>query len=141
MADKTHLSTVEKVLFLKSIDIFEHATIEELGRIAALTQEVWFEAGETIQREGDPKSAIYIIMEGRALVQSSGKVVREVAEKHAVGVLGALGLNSASRTVIVSERVHALKLNVQDFEDILAADFDLVKTVLRAVADHIRQGL
>ena len=31
---------MEKVIFLKSVDIFKHATIEELGGVAALTEEV-----------------------------------------------------------------------------------------------------
>ena len=123
------------------MDIFERATLEELGRIAALAQEVWFEAGDIIYREGDPVVAIYIILNGRASAQSNGKVAREVKEKHAVGVLAALGLDSALRTVTADEQIHALKLNVQDFQDVLASDFDLVKAVLRAVANHIRQGL
>jgi len=140
MTEETHLSTVEKILFLKSVDIFEHAAIEELGRVAALTQDARFEAGETIYREGDPVEAIYIILKGRAVVQSHGKVVREVGEKNAVGVLAALDLGAALRTVTAREPVHVLKLNVQDFQDVLASDFELVKAVFRVVAEQIRQG-
>jgi CRP/FNR family transcriptional regulator, cyclic AMP receptor protein len=140
MTEETHLSTVEKILFLKSVDIFQHAAIEELGRVAALTQDARFEAGETIYREGDPVEAIYIILKGRAVVQSHGKVVREVGEKIAVGVLAALDLGAALRTVTAREPVHVLKLNVQDFQDVLASDFELVKAVFRVVAEQIRQG-
>jgi len=32
------------------VDIFEHATVEQLGRIAGLMEEVNFEAGETIHK-------------------------------------------------------------------------------------------
>jgi len=135
-----NLSTIEKVIFLKSVDIFEHAAIEELGRLAALTQEVRFEAGETIYREGDPVEAIYVILKGCAAVQSNGKVIREVGEKHVVGALAALDLNSALRTVKAIEPVHALKLNVQDFQDVLSSDFELVKAVFRVVSEHIRKG-
>lgn len=140
MSEERRLSTVEKVLLLKSVDIFEHAAIEELGRIATLTEEVQFEAGETIYREGDPVEAIYIILKGRAAVQSKGKVIREVGERHAIGALGALDLNSALRTVTAREPVHALKLNVQDFQDMLSSDFELVKAVFRVVAQHVREG-
>ena len=34
MPTENNLSTIEKVIFLKSVDIFEHATVEQLGRIA-----------------------------------------------------------------------------------------------------------
>ena len=40
MSTEKNLTTIEKVIFLKSVDIFEHATIEHLGRIAGLTEEV-----------------------------------------------------------------------------------------------------
>ena len=140
MTEEQRLSTIEKVLFLKSVGIFTHAAIEELGRIATLMQEVRFETGETIYREGNPIDAIYVILRGRVAVQSSGKIVREVAEHHVVGALAALDLGSALRTVTALEPVHALKLNVQDFQDLLASDFDLVKAVFRVVAQQIRTG-
>lgn len=140
MIEPRLLSTVEKVLFLKSVDIFEHAAIEELGRIASVVQEARFAAGATIYREGDPVDAIYIILSGRVMVQNHGQAGREVGARHAVGVLAALDLNTALRTVIAREPVTVLKLNVQDFQDVLAADFELVKAVFRVVAEHIRQG-
>ena len=138
--EQTRLTTIEKVIFLKSVDIFEHAPIEELGRVAALTEEAQFEAGETIYREGEPLEAIYIILKGRVAVQSNGKVIREMGEKHAVGTLSALDFNSALRTVKAIEPINALKLQVQDFQDLPSLDFELVKAVFRVVAQQIRTG-
>jgi CRP/FNR family transcriptional regulator, cyclic AMP receptor protein len=134
------LSTVEKVLFLKSVGIFAHAAIEELGRIATLMQEVRFETGETIYREGNPIDAIYVILRGRVAVQSAERVIREAREHDVVGALASLDLGVALRTVTALEPVHALKLAVQDFQDLLASDFNLVKAVFRVVAQHIRTG-
>ena len=138
--EQTRLTTIEKVIFLKSVDIFEHAPIEELGRVAALMEEAQFEAGETIYREGERLEAIYIILKGRVAVQSNGKVIREMGEKRAVGTLSALDFNSALRTVKAIEPIRALKLQVQDFQDILSLDFELVKAVFRVVAQQIRTG-
>jgi CRP-like cAMP-binding protein len=139
VTEQRSLSTVEKVLFLKTVDIFERATIEELGRIAALTEEVRFEAGETIYREGEAVDAIYIILSGRARVENNGKIVHEAGEKSLLGMLAALDFNSALHTVTATQPIHALKLNVQDFEDILSLDFELVKAVFRALAQRLRE--
>jgi len=138
--EEQRLSTVEKVLFLKSVGIFAHAAIEELGRIATLMQEVRFETGETIYREGNPIDAIYVILRGRVALQSDGGVVREAGEHDVVGALASLDLGVALRTVTALEPVHTLKLAVQDFQDLLASDFNLVKAVFRVVAQHIRTG-
>jgi CRP-like cAMP-binding protein len=138
--EEQRLSTVEKVLFLKSVEIFAHAAIEELGRIATLMQEVRFESGETIYREGNPIDAVYVILRGRVAVQNGGRVVREARERHVIGALAALDLGVALRTVTALEPVEALKLSVQDFQDFLASDFDLVKAVFRVIAQKIRTG-
>ena len=133
------LTAIEKVIFLKSLDIFKHATIEELGGVAALTEEVHFEPGETIFREGEPVDAIYLVLKGRVAVEGNGQVVREVREKQAFGTVAALDRNPAIHTVKAIDAVYALKLNAQDFDDILSLDFELVRAIFRALCRMIRE--
>ena len=140
MMEQRRLATVEKVIFLKSVDIFSHATIEELGRVAALTEEVHFEPGETIYREGEPTDAIYLILTGRVVVEGNGHVVREIREKQAFGTVAALDRNPAVHTVKAIDPVYTLKLNAQDFDDILSVDFELVRAVFHALCRIIREG-
>jgi CRP/FNR family cyclic AMP-dependent transcriptional regulator len=134
------LTAIEKVIFLKSVDIFKHATIEELGGVAALTEEVHFKPGETIYREGEPVDAIYLVLKGRVAVEGNGQVVREVGEKQAFGTVAALDRNPAIHTVKAIDAVYALKLNAQDFDDILSLDFELVRAIFRALCRMIRAG-
>jgi CRP-like cAMP-binding protein len=133
------LTSIEKVIFLKSVDIFKHASIEELGGVAALTKEVHFEPGETIFREGDPIDAIYLILKGRVAVEGNGKVVREVGEKQALGTVAALDLKPAIHTVKAIDSVYALKLNAQDLQDLLSLDFELAQAVIRALCQLVRE--
>ena len=140
MMEQRRLATVEKVIFLKSVDIFSHATIEELGRVAALTEDVHFEPGETIYREGEPTDAIYLILTGRVVVEDNGDVVREIREKQAFGTVAALDRRPAVHTVKAIDPVYALKLNAQDFDDILSVDFELVRAVFHALCRIIREG-
>jgi CRP-like cAMP-binding protein len=137
--ERKRLAAIEKVIFLKSVDIFSRATVEELGRIAALTDEVSFEAGETILRKGEPTDAIYFILTGRVAIEEIGQLVREVAERQAFGTVAALDRNPALHTVKAIDAVYALKLNAQDFDDILAVDFELVRAVFHALCQIIRK--
>ena len=138
--EQRKLATIEKVIFLKSVDIFSHATIEELGRIAALTDEVHFEPGETIYREGEPTDAIYLVLKGRVAVESNGRVVREVTDKQAFGTVAALDRNPAVHTLKALDAVHALKLSAQDFDDIHSVDLECVRSVIHALCRLIREG-
>jgi CRP/FNR family transcriptional regulator, cyclic AMP receptor protein len=139
MMEQRRLATIEKVIFLKSVDIFSHATVEELGRVAALTEEVRFEPGETIFRKGEPTDAIFLILAGRVSIESNGQIVREITDKQAFGTVAALDRNPAVHTVKAINAVHALKLNAQDFDDILSLDFELVRAVLHALCRLIRE--
>jgi CRP-like cAMP-binding protein len=140
MAEQRKLSAIEKVLFLKSTAIFEHAAVEELGRVAALAEEVRFGAGETIYREGNPVDAVYMILEGRAGVFREENIACEVSQGHPIGILSVLEVNSAPHTVKALQPVRALRITVQDFQDVLSSDFELVKAVFRVLVEHIRRG-
>jgi CRP-like cAMP-binding protein len=139
MSQEKELSTIEKVLFLKSIDLFAQAAIEELGRVAALTVDDRFTADETIFREGELVDAIYFVVSGRVTVQRNGKRVHEVGAKEAFAIVAALDQAPAVHTVTALEPVHALKLNAQDFHDILALDYELVRAVFRALCRMMRE--
>ena len=138
--ETANLSTIEKILFLKSVDVFAHTTIEELGRIATLTQEVRFQPGETIFREGDPVDALYLVLKGRVMVEKDSVKIREIGEKETFATLAALDLEPAAHTVKAIEPVHALKLNSLDFHEILAQDYALVRSVFRVLSRLIRNG-
>ena len=140
MSQEKELSTIEKVLFLKSIDLFGQAAIEDLGRVAALTEEVRFKSGETIFREGEFVDAIYFVVKGRVAVDRNGSRIREVGKKEAFAIVAALDQKPAAHTVTALEPVHALKLNAQDFHDMLSVDYELVRAVFRALCGMIREN-
>jgi CRP-like cAMP-binding protein len=134
------LTTIEKVIFLKSMDIFAHATVEQLGAIAALTGEIDFESGQSIYRQGEPADAIYLILRGSVMVKRDGQLLREMGEKQAIGTVAALDLCPAPHDVTAVQPVHALELKCADFHDLLALDYELVKAVFRSLCLMIREN-
>ena len=141
MAADQHLTTIEKVIFLKSVDIFEHATIEQLGRIAGLMEEVNFEARETIYNEGDAGDALYVILSGRVALERNGSTIRELKEKEAFGTLEVLDFHPRASNAKAIDPVRVLKLNGQEFHDLLSVDFEMVEAVLRMLCGVVRRVL
>jgi CRP/FNR family cyclic AMP-dependent transcriptional regulator len=136
-----NLSIIEKVIFLKSVDIFEHATVEQLGRIAGLTEEVHFEPGETIFQEGEPGDAFYLLLSGRVFIEKNGHTLREMKEKEAFGTLEVLDFHPRAVTAKAIDQVRALKLNGQEFHDLLSLDIEMVQAVLRMLCGLVRRIL
>jgi CRP/FNR family cyclic AMP-dependent transcriptional regulator len=138
---ENNLSIIEKVIFLKSVDIFEHATVEQLGRVAGLTEEVHFESGETIFQEGDPGDAFYLLLSGRVLIEKNGNALREMKEKEAFGTLEVLDFHPRAVTAKAVDQVRALKLNGQEFHDLLSLDIEMVQAVFRMLCGLVRRIL
>ena len=141
MPTEKNLTTIEKVIFLKSVDIFEHATVEQLGRIAGLTEEVHFEPGETIFQEGEPGDAFYLLLSGRVFIEKNGNTLREMKEREAFGTLEVLDFHPRAVTAKAVDQVRALKLNGQDFHDLLSLDIEMVQAVLRMLCGLVRRIL
>jgi CRP-like cAMP-binding protein len=141
LLEAKNLSTIEKVIFLKSVDIFEHATVEQLGRIAGLMKEVNFEARETIYNEGDAGDALYVILSGRVALERNGSTIRELKEKEAFGTLEVLDFHPRAANTKAIDPVRALKLNGQEFHDLLSVDFEMVEAVLRMLCGMVRRVL
>jgi CRP/FNR family transcriptional regulator, cyclic AMP receptor protein len=138
---ENNLTTIEKVIFLKSVDIFEHATIEQLGSIAGLTEEVHFEPGEIIFKEGEPGDAFYLLLSGRVFIEKNGNTLREMKEKEAFGTLEVLDFHPRAVTAKAVDQVRALKLNGQEFHDLLSLDIEMVEAVFRMLCGLVRRIL
>jgi CRP-like cAMP-binding protein len=136
---ENNLTTIEKIFFLKSVDIFEHATVEHLGRIAGLMEEVHFEPAETIFEEGEPGDALYLLLSGRVFLDKNDNTVREIKEKEAFGTLEVLDFNPRTVTAKAAEHVRVLKLNGQEFHDLLSLDIEMVEAVFRMLCGLIRR--
>jgi CRP-like cAMP-binding protein len=141
LSTENNLTTIEKLIFLKSVDIFEHATIEQLGRIAGLTEEARFESGQTIFKEGEPGDALYLVLSGRVLIERNGVTIREIEERDAFGTLEVLDFHPRAATAKAAGQVRALKLDGRQFHDLLALDIEMVESVFRMLCGHIRKIL
>lgn len=141
MAPEKDLATIEKVIFLKSVDIFEHATVEQLGRIAGLMEEENFAAGETIYKEGEPGNTLYVILSGRVLIEKNGSTLRELKAKEAFGTLEVLDFHPRAGTTKAIDQVRTLKLNGQQFYELLSLDIEMVQAVFRTLCGLVRRLL
>ena len=141
MVTEKHLTIIEKIIFLKSVDIFEHATVEQLGHIAGLTEEVNFEAEKTIYKEGEPGDTLYVILSGRVLIERNGSTIRELTEKEAFGTLEVLDFHPRAATAKAVDRVRALKLDGSKFYELLSLDIEMVQAVFRTLCSWIRRLL
>src|SRR5438128_9814691 len=87
---KRMISTVEKVLFLKSIDLFRTLPSEELAQIAEIAEEQPLAAGDQIFAQGETGDALYLIVEGKVKVHQGSKELVRLGERDVFGSMSVL---------------------------------------------------
>ena len=135
------LATVEKVLFLKQIPLFSRIPGEELARVARIAYEISFAAGEELIVEGDIGDAAYLIVSGAVAVMAGGNEVASLGQGQFVGEMAILDSEPRSASVIATEDVRALKIEREDFTDLLAERAEIAIGIIRIISWRLRGEL
>jgi CRP-like cAMP-binding protein len=135
------ISTVEKVLFLKSIDLFSQIPGEDLSQIAQITDEVHFEEGDAIFAEGDIGDTLYFVIEGKVRIHSGADEVAVLGERQVFGEMALLDSQPRSASASVISDVTLLKIQRDDFNEILAEKSEIAQGIIKVLTRRLRTEL
>ena len=133
------ISTVEKVLFLKSIDLFREIPGEDLVRVAQIAEEIDFEPKETLITEGEMGDSMYLIAAGRVEVFKGDRLVVGLGERECVGEMAILDSEPRSATVRAATPVRALKIEREDFYDLMNEKGEIAQGIIKVLTRRLRQ--
>lgn len=135
------IPTVERVLLLKSTDIFSDIPGELLVQVAELAEEASFEPEDVILKEGDAGDCMYLIVSGRVRVLILGATVAELHDKECVGEMSLLDSEPRSATVIAETEVISLRIDQAPFFELLAERAELSRGLIAVMSRRIREML
>jgi CRP/FNR family transcriptional regulator, cyclic AMP receptor protein len=133
------LTIVDKVLFLQNIDIFSHATTEELAFVGSIASEVEMPKGATVFKEDDPSDAMYVIVKGRVRLHKGGQEILVAGEKEAFGTWALFDREPRIMSATALEDVSLLKIDQEDFYDLLADHIEITQSIFRALVQRIKR--
>ena len=132
------LTTVEKVIFLQDIDIFEFTSTEDLAHIAAITDEVQFHANETIFEEGEISDAMYMVIEGKVRLTRGDQEVMVAQKKDVFGTWALFDDEPRVAAATTLENSLLLQIDKEDFIDLLADHVAITQSVLKTMVKRLR---
>lgn len=133
------ISTVEKVLFLKSIDLFRALPGEELARIAEIAEEQPLARGDQVFGEGEPGDALYLVVQGKVKAHKGDKELARMEVRDVFGEISVLDSEPRSATVTVLEDAVLLKIGRDDFRDILSERPEIAMGVMKVLTRRLRE--
>ncbi len=127
------LTLLEKVEILQRAPLFQGIRTESLARVGAIAQEISFDPRQTLFRENDSADSMFVVMEGEVSLLRNGVERKKAGPPDVVGALGLLGGTYQPESAVAAQPVRALKLDQQDFYDVMAENFEVTRGILRAL--------
>jgi CRP-like cAMP-binding protein len=132
------LTTIERVYFLKGVELFGALQGQDVLDIALAADEVDKAAGEEIVREGELDDSLYIVVSGTVGVYRGNQMVAQLKEGEVFGELALLDPAPRSATVRSVSDSTLLRVEREVFLDLLRANHEIAEGVTRMLARRLR---
>lgn len=132
------LTIVEKVIFLKDVDIFKYTSTESLSHIAATTEEIEVKSNKTIFKEGEIPDSMYIVIQGKVRLSRDDKEVMIAKHREVFGTWALFDDEPRVVTAETLEDTHLLRIDKEDFIDLLADHVEITQSILKTIVKRLR---
>ena len=126
-----------KIELIRRVPLFAGCSKRELASIASLADELTFEVGRTLIREGDRGREFIVVVEGEVEVRKKGRKLPKRGDDSFFGELALLTDAPRSATVQTTTPVRALVIGVNDFQRLLSSSTQIKSKVLRSLAERL----
>ena len=132
------LTTVEKVIALKNVELFKDIPGEVLADIAFLLDEVNYEEGSYVVYEGELGKELFVIVEGQVDVVVGGKPVNRLFAGQYFGEMAIIDSQPRSASIVARNEIILLKIDKDDFYEILQQRNEVAIGIIKVLSDRIR---
>lgn len=133
------LTTIEKMIALKSVDFFSQTSGEVLADLAGILTEVEVPAGQIIFAKDEPGSSMYLIVQGRVKVHDGDFELDQFGEGHTFGEMALLDRAPRSATVTALTDTHLLELGQEPFYVLLEDHSDVGRHIMQLLTQRLRR--
>ena len=132
------LTTIEKILFLNKIELFNTSTPEALVYLARISKETEFNKGTTLLLEGEKADGLYIIVEGKVSLIRNNIEVAELGTDQIIGTWALFDEDPWPYSAAAKTKVITLPILRNEFYDLLDDYPEISQGLFRALSRKIR---
>jgi CRP-like cAMP-binding protein len=130
--------TIEKVLLLKSTDVFSEVPEEALLELAAAVEELEVPAERSIVEKGELASSMYIVVDGKVRVHDGDRELRVLGNREMFGELAALDPEPRSASVTAIEDTVLFRLDERTLYELMTEHQSLLRGIIRILCRRLR---
>lgn len=132
------LSTIEKVIILKTVTIFSGIPDGVIAELAQIVEEQTFKQGEVVFEKGDLGSSMYIIVSGRVRAHDGSVVFNTLGERDVFGEMAVLDPEPRVASITAEEDTLVFRLDQIPFYEVMADYPEISHAVIRVVIGYLR---
>ena len=132
------LSTIEKVLILKTVDLFSSTPDEILAEVATLLEEVELLAGDSAFEKGDPGDCMYIIVSGKVKAHDGDHIFNTLQDGDVFGEMAVLDPEPRVASITTLEDTNLLRLDQEPFYELMEDRIEIARGVIHVLSGHLR---
>lgn len=132
------LSTVEKVLALKRVDVFAETPDETLAAVGSLLEEVYFSVGQKVFEKGDLGDCMYLVYEGEVQVHDGEHTLNHLADGDVFGEMALLDFEPRMASVTAVQDTLLLRLAQEPFFELMDDRPEVARGIIRVLSQRLR---
>jgi len=132
------LLTIEKVIILKSIDLFSEIPENDLLTLAMEFETIQYSSGKVVINQGDIGTSMYVLINGEVDVNIDGKVVATLGEKNIFGELAIFDPEPRSATILTTKDTTLFKIESDVIYDLISKYSNVARGIIKILSKRIR---
>ncbi|HEY5968885.1 MAG TPA: cyclic nucleotide-binding domain-containing protein [Chitinophagaceae bacterium] len=132
------LLLIEKVLVLKSLNLFKDTPENVLADLAPLMKEIQYEQGTEIFKEGEIGDSMYIIQQGNIKIHKGNTTLAILKEKEVFGELSLLDADTRSATATADTDCTLYKIDQEPFYELMDERPEVAKGFIKILCQRLR---
>jgi CRP/FNR family transcriptional regulator, cyclic AMP receptor protein len=133
------LSSVDRLLFVRKVRIFQELRDDFLVRLASAMQELSFPPGHTIVTQGEEGRSLFILISGQVRVHSGDRELARLDQGACFGEMSVFDAEPRSATVTTLEPCECLTLTQQQLYEAIEETSGLAINIIRLLSRRTRE--
>ncbi|HEY9693098.1 MAG TPA: cyclic nucleotide-binding domain-containing protein [Oculatellaceae cyanobacterium] len=133
------LSSVERLLFIRAVPIFQELRDDFLVRLASVMDELSFPAQHTIFTQGQEGRSLYIVVSGKVRVHIGDRDLAQLEQGTCFGEMSLFDAEPRSASVTTIEHCDCLMLTQLQLYDAIDETPGIAVNIIRLLSRRIRE--
>ena len=132
------LTTLDKAIRLQKVELFGDMETDALALAASIATQIGCPPGTVLFKENGSADALYVVLDGRIRLTRGPREIFSVGPGETLGNWALFDDQPSVATATCVEETALLKIEREDFFDLLADHADMTQSMFKALVKRVR---